>query len=84
MEPMNGYIMLKKRPAAERKSGLIVPEGGQAEEIESTGFDVIKVAPDVDNIKAGDVVFPGYDAGWSINRFVFYKSTHIVAIERAV
>ena len=79
MEPLSGYVMLKKRPAAERKSGLVLPDG-QEEEVEATGFDVIKVASDVDNIKAGDVVFPGYaEEARKINKFIFCKANHIIA-----
>lgn len=81
MEPLNGYVMLVKRPASERKSGIVLPGGdGQAEEIEATGFEVIKVAPDVSEIKVGDTVFPGYpEEARKINKYIFCKAIHLIA-----
>jgi hypothetical protein len=77
MKPLNGFVMMKKRET--KTNGIILSEAAQAELLD-TGFEVLDIAPDVESVAIGDVVYPGYaEEARAFNGFIFCKAIHLVA-----
>lgn len=83
MKAMSEYLMLKKCPRAEAKSGIVLPDGVSSEPVKSTGFEVVSCGPLVtSDFKPGDIVHPGYpEEAVQINGMVFVRERHIIAKE---
>lgn len=84
MQPLNGFVMLKKMPKIEEtKSGIVLPENStEKESIKSTGYKVMDIAEDVTNVVKGDIVYVDrYAEGAEVNGMVFCKASSLVCKE---